>query len=82
MSIYDPDMLVLVDETGCDRHAALCRYGCALQGKQAVCDRLLVKGKQYNAIGAMCMYSVLDVYIKEKTVDGEEFCNFIELCLP
>ena len=29
----------------------------------------------------MCVDSVLDVYIKEGTVDGEEFCNFTELCL-
>ena len=74
-------MLVLVDKTGCDRRAALRRYGYALQGKPAICDRLLVKGKRYNAISAMCMDSVLDVRIKEGTVDANEICNFIELCL-
>ena len=78
ISVYNPEMLVLVDETGCDRRAALCCYGYALQGKPAICDRLLVKGKRYNA---RCMDSVLDVRIKEGTVDANEFCNFIELCL-
>ena len=24
--MYEPEMLVFVDETGCDRHAALCCY--------------------------------------------------------
>ena len=75
-------MLDFVDEIDCNMHDALCRYDYTLQGKQAVCDRVLVKGKRYNAIGAMCMNSVLDVYIKERTVDGEEFRYFIKLCLP
>ena len=44
--VYNPEMLVLVDETGRDRRAALRRYGYALQGKPAICDRLLVKGKR------------------------------------
>ena len=42
MSTYEPEMLLFVDETGCDKHAALHGgYDCA-QGKQAVNDRLLV----------------------------------------
>jgi len=81
MSLYKPETLIFVDETGCDRRAALCRYGYALQGKPAICDRLLIKGKRYNSISAMCMDGVLDVHIKEGTVGGNEFCNFLELCL-
>ena len=52
-----------------------------LQGKPAICDWLLIKGERYNAISAMCMDGVLDVQIKEATVGGNEFCNFLGLCL-
>ena len=41
--MYNPEMLVFVDETGCDRHAALCSYMVTHY-----------KGKE-NAIGPMCM---------------------------
>ena len=46
-SIYDPRMLVWLDETGCDRRNTLRKY--SLRGIP-VCDyRLLVRGKRYSA---------------------------------
>ena len=46
VSIYDPSMLVFIDETGCDKHTTYRRYGGhALTGKRAIEERLLVRGK-------------------------------------
>ena len=41
ISIYEPHMLVFVDETGCDRCTALRKYGYSLKGRPATADTLL-----------------------------------------
>ena len=41
MSLYEPQTLVFVDETGSDKRCALRRYGYALKGKRAISERLL-----------------------------------------
>ena len=81
VSIYDPSMLVFIDETGCDKRTTYRRYGHALIGKRAIEERLLVRGKRYSAVGIMCIDGLLDTYITDHTIDGEEFCTFIERCL-
>ncbi len=81
VSVYDPEMLVFVDETGSDRRTCLRRYGYALKGRRAMSRKLLVRGKRYSAIGAMCMNGMLDVYITDTSVNGDVFCDFIERCL-
>jgi len=52
----------------------------ALIGKRAMEERLLVRGKRYSAVGIMCIDGLLDTYITEHTIDGEEFCTFVERC--
>ena len=74
-------MLVFVDETGSDKRTTYRRYGYALKGKRAIEERLLVRGKRYSAVGIMCIDGLLDTYITDHTIDGEEFCTFIERCL-
>ena len=77
--VEDLDLMVVITTV----EAKVCLY-CFLignQGKPAICDWLLIKGERYNAISAMCMDGVLDVQIKEATVGGNEFCNFLGLCL-
>ena len=61
VSVFEPEMLIFVDETGSDKHAALCKYGYALRGRQAESERLLVKGKQYSAIAGLHIGGMLDV---------------------
>lgn len=78
VSVYDPNMLVFIDECGSDRKSALRKYGYALRGKRAVTEKLLLKGKHYTAIGIMCIDGMLDVYTTDGTVNGETFCTFIE----
>ena len=50
ISIYDPRMLVWLDETGCDRRNTLRKYGYSLRGIPVSDHRLLVRGKRYSAI--------------------------------
>ena len=44
------DMFVWVDETGSDLKEMLRRYGYALRGERAVCNRLQVRGQRVSAI--------------------------------
>lgn len=78
ISVYEPHMLVFVDETGSDRRAALRKYGYSLKGKPATTDTLLVRGRRYSAIAAMSLDGIVDVHITGESVDGEKFCEFIE----
>ena len=55
MSLYDPEMLVFLDETGSDRRTYLRRYGYALKGSRATTEKLLVRGKRYSAIAGLCI---------------------------
>ena len=61
VSIYEPEMLIFVDETGSDKHTALRKYGYTLKGRQAVSEKLLVKGKWYSAIAGLHAVGMLDV---------------------
>ena len=81
ISIYDPQMLVWLDETGCDRRNTLRKYGYSLRGIP-VCDhRLLVRGRRYSAIPVMSLDGIHDVYVTEGTVNGEKFADFVRNCL-
>ena len=81
MSLYGPQTLVFVDETGSDKCCALRQYEYAPKGKRAVSDRLLVKGKRYSTIASMSMDGMLDVHITTESVDGAMFCDYVEWCL-
>ena len=81
MSLYEPQTLVFVDETGSDKRSALRRYGYALKGQRAVSERLLVRGKRYSTIAGMSMDGMLDVHITTQSVDADVFCDYIERCL-
>ena len=50
VSVYDPCMFVLIDETGCDRCHSTRKYGYSVRG-MPICDqRILIRGTRYNAI--------------------------------
>ena len=81
VSIYDPEMLLFIDETGTNRRSALRRFGYSLVGWRACSNSLLVRGKRYSAISILSLQGILDTYITPDSVNGDIFENFLEKCL-
>lgn len=53
VSIYSPEMLVFIDETGSDRRDAQRKFGYSLRGKPARSVQFLNRGKHLSTIAAM-----------------------------
>ena len=81
ISVYDPRMLVWLDETGCDRRNTVRKYGYSIRGLPLSDHRLLVRGVRYTAIPVVSLEGVHDVYLKEGTMDGDCFVTFVRNCL-
>ena len=79
VSLFDPIMLVFVDESGYDARNASRKYGYSLQGFPAKNFRFVSRGKRLSAIGALTSTSLLDCYIVEGTVNGGVFYDFVLL---
>ena len=81
--MYDPSMLIWLDETGCDSRNTLRKYGYSLRGTcvPLLDSRLLVRGICYSVILIMSMEGIHDVYITEGTVDGDGFSVFVRSSL-
>ena len=77
ISIFDPQMLVWVDETGSARRNSVRTYGYSLKGIRAVSHQLRVGGKRINAIGVMSMQGMEDAYTVEGNVNGDVFERFV-----
>ena len=75
--VFQPEMFVWVDESGCDRRDHVRRYGYALRGQRPVYHRFLERGKRVSAICALSMNGVLCVDLTHGTVDGSKFFDFI-----
>ena len=71
LSVHKPNMLVFLDETGCDRRNAMRRYAYSIHGKPAKSHKLLVRGKRLNAIAFMSVCGILDCHIESEAVDGD-----------
>ena len=76
--MFDPDMIIWVDETGSARRNSVRPYGYSLKGMRAVSHELRVLGRRINAIGAMSTEGVEDV---DRNVTGEVFLKFVQNCL-
>ena len=70
MSIYNPEMLIFLDETGFDKRNVLRRYAYSFRDKPA---KLLVRGKHLNAIAFMSIFGIIDCHIEYGSVDGNQF---------
>ena len=81
ISVYDPDMLVWVDESGCDRRNTIRKYGYSIRGIPLCNQHLLVRGTRYSAIPVVSTAGVHDVYLAEGNINGEWFTQFVESCL-
>ncbi len=78
LSVYKPEMLIFLDETGCDRRNALRRYAYSWRGKPAKVHKLLVRGTHLNAIAFLSAQGILDCKIVRGTVDGCTFASVLE----
>ena len=81
ISVYDPSMLLWIDESGCDRRHSMRKWGYSLRGIQPRDHRILARGKRYSAIPIMSLEGIHDVYLAEGSVNGERFQEFIETIL-
>lgn len=78
MAAFDTDMMLWVDETGCDRRNSLRKYGYGIRGQPPQDYSLVLRGKRYSAIAILSTDGVEDVCITEDTVDGDEFYKFVQ----
>ena len=58
ISLYDPSMIVWLDESGCDRRNTIRKYGYSMQGIPLCDQRLLVRGTRYSAIPIISLEGV------------------------
>ena len=61
ISVYDPAMFIWLDETGCDRRNVIRKYGYSIRGIPLCDQRLLLRGKRYNAIPILSLEGIHDL---------------------
>ena len=77
VSMYDPEMLVFIDETGADRRNILRKRGYSVRGKPAKSHQLLCRGQHISVIAAISAQGLLDCKICHESVNGDAFYNFV-----
>ncbi len=78
ISVYDPSMLIWLDESGCDKRNAIRKYGYSIRGMRPVEHRLLVRGVRYSILPIMSISGLHDMFIYEGTIDGNRFGYFLQ----
>ena len=81
ISVYDPAMLVWLDESGFNRRDATRKYGYSVRGRPLSDHHLLVRGTRYTAIPIISIEGIHDVYLREGTMDGNQFEHFVQSSL-
>ena len=81
VSLYKPEMLIFLDETGSDRRDCIRKYGYSLRGKPLVTHRLLVRGQRISAIAFMSYNGILDCKTVNHSVNGDNFYYFVQSTL-
>ena len=83
ISAFRPEMLLWIDETGCDRRNSLRRYRYSVRGTTAHDFVLRIAGKRYSAIKVMSIKGVQGVYIlcEGSVKNGDRFLDFIRRTL-
>ena len=66
--IYDAEMMVFVDETGCDRRSSMRKFGYVLEGQRA-------RNVRVSAIAAVALDGLR---CSIDSVNEDELCDFIE----
>ena len=78
VSMYNSDMIIFLDESGCDRRDYMRKYGYSLRGQPPVCHKILARGEHLSLITFMSTAGVLDCQIVHGSVDGDVFYTFAE----
>lgn len=81
VSLYEPGMLVWLDESGCDRRNSIRKFGYSIRGIRPSKRRLLIRGIRYSAIPIMTVYGLFDVFLAEGSINGDRFAQFTETYL-
>ena len=81
ISLFSPDMLIWIDETGSDRRKSVRRYGYSVRGIPPRTCQLFVGGKRVSAIPVMTTRGIEAVYTTTGSVNGEKFVEFICQCV-
>ena len=81
ISMFNPEMIIWIDETGSARRNSVRSYGYSLKGMRAVSHELRVSGQRINAIGVMSTEGIEDVFIVEGNISGDVFVRFIRTSL-
>ena len=81
ISMFDPEMIVWLNETGSDRRYGVRAYGYGLRGLTPVEHQLKVWSKCIFATGVMTMEGIEDVFVYEGSVSGDVFEYFVRTTL-
>ena len=77
VSVYSPEMLVFIDETGTDRRGLVRKRGYSMRGKPLRNHTLLVRGERVSAIACISMAGLLDVKTLTGSSNGDTFYTFV-----
>ncbi len=78
ISLFSPEMLVFIDETGSDRRDCLRKFGYSMRGKPPKALQLYGRGKHITALSAMSTQGMLECTMLEGGVDASDFKTFLE----
>lgn len=78
VSVYHPDMLIFLDESGFDRRDGMRKYGYSLRGRPPISHKLMARGKHLSLMAFMSTTGILDCKITDDGVDGDAIYNFVE----
>ena len=81
VSMYDPSMLLWIDESGCDGRNCKRKRGYSIRGMTPQDHRLLVRGTRYSAIPIISAEGIHDLFLAEGNVNGNIFTTFVRSCL-
>lgn len=76
--MYKRELFVCLDETGGNNRNCIRKYGYALRGETPKCHRMLVRGRRFSAIAAICTEGLVALELKSgSSVDSQVFYDFI-----
>ena len=78
ISIYKPEILVFIDETGSNSRDARRKFGYSLRGQPAKAVSLYGKGNHLSAISAISVEGNFGCHITEGGIDAEVFQQFLD----
>ena len=78
VSVYTPEMLIFLDETGAYRRNVLRKYGYSMRGKPVVNHSLLVRGECVSAVAVISVCGLLDICTVMGSTNSDTFYDFVE----